>query len=62
MHKRLVEILGEKNVYLNEPLKKHSTFRIGGMADFLVTPDDNSQLLKLFKLIQTEKTPYIIEK
>lgn len=60
MYKKLIEILGEKNVYLDEPLKKHSTFRIGGNADFLVTPNTNSQLVNLFRLINIEKIPYIV--
>ena len=60
MYKMLIEILGEKNVYLNEPLKKHSTFRIGGNADCLVTPNTNSQLVNLFKFINAKNIPYIV--
>ena len=35
---QLAEILPEKNIYINEPMNKHTTFRIGGSADVLVTP------------------------
>lgn len=36
--KQLQELLTEENVKLEEPMAKHTTFRVGGPADILVTP------------------------
>ena len=38
MYGELVKILPQSAVNFREPLKKHTTFRIGGPADVLVTP------------------------
>lgn len=48
---QLAEILPEKNIYINEPMNKHTTFRIGGSADVLVTPgvSETAEVLRLCK-------------
>ena len=38
--KRLTEIAGAANVKLEEPMKNHTTFRIGGPARYFVTPEN----------------------
>ncbi len=42
MDKQLIEqlkvIVGEENVALDEPMSKHTTFRVGGPADCFITP------------------------
>ena len=37
-YQRLVELVSQENVLLEEPMSKHTTFRIGGCADIYVTP------------------------
>lgn len=32
------------SIFINEPMKKHTTFRIGGPADILVKPSDIEQI------------------
>lgn len=48
---QLAEILPEKNIYINEPMNRHTTFRIGGSADVLVTPgvSETAEVLRLCK-------------
>ena len=50
MEQRFLKSVGEKIpelvVMQNEPMKKHTTFRIGGPADFYTEPDEK-QLPKL---------------
>ncbi len=36
---KLKTIVGEEHFFLEEPLKKHTTFRIGGPAEVFVSPD-----------------------
>ena len=41
---RLAEIFGKENVLKDEPMSRHTTFRIGGAADFFVKVQTISQL------------------
>ena len=34
----LEQIAGKENIHPNEPMSRHTTFRVGGPADVLVTP------------------------
>jgi UDP-N-acetylmuramate dehydrogenase len=43
LHARLVHVLGER-VRANEPLARHTSYRIGGPADLLVRPDTVAEL------------------
>ena len=38
LYKALCEISGEGNVLKDEPMKMHTTFRIGGPADYFIQP------------------------
>ena len=46
----LREITSEENIFLNEPLKNHTTFKVGGPADILVTPTSKEELVECLKL------------
>ena len=43
-------ILSEENIFVNEPMKNHITFKVGGPADFLVTPTTKEELIECLKL------------
>lgn len=57
---RLCEIAGSGNVRRNEPMKKHTTFRIGGPADYFVIPHSKEELQKAVKLCKEQEAPYYI--
>ncbi len=44
MRKVFEEIMGAENVLINEPMSRHTTFKIGGAADFFLMPKNNKQL------------------
>lgn len=44
IEKKLVEIFGQENVSVKEPMSRHTTFRIGGPADIYVTPQTKEKL------------------
>ena len=47
-YERLREILGEEGqVQTDEPLKKHTTFRIGGPAKYFCLPTPSQQLAEI---------------
>jgi UDP-N-acetylmuramate dehydrogenase len=47
-------------VKTNEPLAKHTTFKIGGPADFFVEVKKEGELLKLLKELKSLKLPYLV--
>lgn len=57
-----ISLLSELNVgkiYLNEPLAKHTTWRIGGPADALIVPDTREQLQELITLLHQHEIPWM---
>ena len=56
----LVNICGRENVYLNEPMMKHTSFRIGGPADWFVSPGDTEALCGTINFLKAENIPYFI--
>lgn len=49
--KQLCEIAGKENVRTDEPMKQHTTFRIGGAADYFVSPQTTDQIKKYYRLM-----------
>lgn len=41
----LAGVAGEDNVLMSEPMREHTTFKIGGPADVFVTPDTEQSLV-----------------
>lgn len=54
------DIAGEENVLTDEPMKKHTTFKTGGPADYFVMPQTTEQLSELIKLVKNRNIPYYI--
>ena len=51
----LLNIIDKENIKLDEPMKKHISFRVGGPADILVKPRTEEQIAKVVKLLKEEK-------
>lgn len=58
--KQLTELVGEERVKTAEPMSSHTTFRIGGPADYFAEPDTAEALAGLIKLCRKEQVPYMI--
>lgn len=56
----LKKAIGENNVIENEPMSKHTTFRIGGNADIFVTPQSTEDIENVIKIAEKTNTPYYI--
>ncbi len=54
------DFIPENSIFIDEPMKKHTTFRIGGPADILVKPSDIEQIKRLCMECKSENVPYII--
>lgn len=57
---QLTSVIKEENVKIDEPLSDHTTFRIGGAADFFVTPSTIEELTEIVALCKKEVIPYYI--
>ena len=63
IYNSLLDILGEENkgnIMVDEPMKKHISFRVGGPADILVKPNTEEQIRDIIKLLKEENVPYIV--
>ena len=58
--KTLEQFLPAENIYLNEPMSKHTTFRIGGNADCLLQIQNEDQLLHIQKYLHQLDLPYVV--
>ena len=56
----LTEAVGTSNIAVNELMSKHTTFKIGGAADILVSPESLGQLKTVMRIIKQFKVPYTI--
>jgi UDP-N-acetylmuramate dehydrogenase len=58
-YQELISILPASEVLLNEPMKNHTTFRIGGPAEFFIQPDQ-TQLVQALSLAKNYGVPVTI--
>ena len=54
------DLLGEEKVRVDEPMKRHTTFRIGGPADYFLLPSSEEELSGILKICKNEELPYFI--
>ncbi len=57
---KLQDIVGSDNVVSDEPMRKHTTFRIGGNADIFVRPESKEQIAEILRLCREQDVPYFI--
>lgn len=58
-YQKLEAIVERENIRQKEPMSKHTTFRIGGTADFFVMPKNREQIEAVLKLAKEENIPYL---
>ena len=56
----LESIVAAENILLEEPMHKHTTFRVGGPAEVFVTVETKEQLEKIIKYLNLVERPYFI--
>lgn len=57
---RLFHTIDKEKIYVNEKMEKHTTFRIGGPADYFVMPSDVTDVKAVIELCEQEKVPYYV--
>ncbi len=56
-YNRLCRILSKEQIFCREPMSRHTTFRVGGPADYYLTPRPE-QAADLLQLCRREQMPY----
>lgn len=56
----LIGILDKEDIKIDEPMKKHISFRVGGPADILVKPRAEDQIKNVINLLKKEEVPYLV--
>ncbi len=56
----LAQIVGEDNVLMTEPMRAHTTFKIGGPADVLVTPTSVEARVRVLVLCYQANVPLTV--
>lgn len=58
--KQLTALVGETQVKVSESMSRHTTFRVGGAADYFVEPDTAEALVSVIRLCKNADVPYMI--
>ncbi len=58
--KEIEDILGTENVRYNEPMSKHTSFKVGGPAEIFALVDSISKLQKMIELCKNKNVPVTI--
>ncbi len=59
-YEELVNMVGEEAVLRNEPLSRHTSFRIGGPADYFTEPHSAAGIKAIIGLCKREDVPFAI--
>lgn len=57
----LSQIIDEKSIYIDEPMNKHTSFKVGGPADILVRPRTEEEISNIFKLVNKFEIPFLVK-
>lgn len=56
----LADIVGRDNVLAHEPMALHTTFKVGGPAQFFVIPEGVNQVTELLDYLDYKAVPYFV--
>ena len=56
----LKSVIDGKSILCDESMKNHTTFKIGGKADFLVLPQSTEQIKSLIQLLKMHNISYVV--
>lgn len=54
------DIYSEDGIKVNEPMKNHISFKVGGPADILLEPSNDMQVIKTIEICRDNNIPYIV--
>jgi len=57
---KLLNIVEKEYIKIDEPMKNHTSFKVGGPADILIIPKTYDEVAKVIKLCKDSNVPYYI--
>ncbi|WP_407670444.1 UDP-N-acetylmuramate dehydrogenase [Pallidibacillus pasinlerensis] len=60
IYNQLVKIINENNIAIDEDIKNHTYTKLGGKADFFVTPTTYEEVQNIVKYCLEEKVPFTL--
>lgn len=60
IYDELCNITRQENIKVEEPLSKHTTFRIGGPADYFVIPESIEEIKAIVEICRMTKIPFYV--
>lgn len=60
LYEYLTEVLGRENVLEQEPMRRHTTFQVGGEAEYFVKIQEKSQLITIMDYLRKTEQPYFV--
>ena len=60
IRKMFCDLLGEDRVFTEEAMSQHTTFKIGGPADYFLVPDKGEDVGRVIKICKEKEIPYFI--
>ncbi|SCZ05203.1 UDP-N-acetylmuramate dehydrogenase [Alkaliphilus peptidifermentans] len=60
LHQELLKFMSSERVLLDEPMKKHTSFKIGGPADLLLIPNTIEEIQKIIDLCREKNAPFFV--
>ena len=60
IYRQFLNIMNEENILADEEMKKHTSFKIGGPADFLLLPQSIEEIQEIIKTCQAQGIPYFV--
>ncbi|HAK42002.1 MAG TPA: UDP-N-acetylmuramate dehydrogenase [Clostridium sp.] len=58
--RNVIDIVGNENVKIDEPMKNHTSFKVGGPADALVYPSNYEMVKSLISICKENRVDYFI--
>lgn len=60
IRKMFCDLLGEDRVFTEEAMSQHTTFKIGGPADYFLMPDKGEDVGRVIKICKEKEIPHFI--
>ena len=58
--KQLFLLIDKDKIKKNELMEKHTTFRVGGPADYFLVPENGTEIADIIRLCRSEGVPYYV--
>lgn len=58
LYEQLIQHTSKENVFINEPIREHTYTKLGGAADFYITPSSYEEVQAIIRFANQENVPF----